>query len=310
MKRHFREQVLKDLFDSPLTLAGGSTVIVKHFIDDQGSFAAREINAVRLGSLRQYVKSMLMALNGIELAKRADLFDLNIVPRHHWTYLSRTNGIGQLELSEHELVYLKNMLRLFDPGTQKSLNAVFDVLVHSNRALLIADFVDGEDLDRYLSELVIVQSNFVDFFEKYITVYQQIDAVLLALNEKELMHLDMHPSNLIFDFGQQYLKLLDLDSLCSGPQTILPPFTPEYVCDTANWNFTVEQQNVFLLIKYYNDLMLRFRQNFEEGVNGRQLMYCYKDNWNKPFEQVRLELGNLIDQVRKSLPREVILVSI
>jgi hypothetical protein len=56
--------------------------------------------------------------------------------------------------------------------------------------------------------------------------------------------------------------------------------------------------------------MLQFAQNFGEGVNGRQLMYCYKDNWNKPFEQVRLELGNLIDQVRKSLPREVILVSI
>ncbi len=311
MARFFPDQVLKDLFDnSSHIFAVGRTAVARRLTTVEGDFAVRELNAVRSRNLRQYVKSMLMALNGIELARRAGLVELGVTPIHRLTYLSRANGIGELELSEHELTDLRNMLRLFDPELEKKLNAFFDLLINSNRALLIADFVDGEDLNKYLSELVIGKSNSVDLFQEYIDVYHQIEAILLALNEKCLMHLDIHPRNLIFDFKQRYFKLLDLDSLCSAPQTILPPFNPEYVCNTANWDFTVEQQNVFLLIKYYNDLMLQFAHNFGEGVNGRQLMYCYKDNWNKPFEQVRLELGNLIDQVRKSLPREVILVSI
>lgn len=299
--RLFSEQVLKDLFDRPHVFAVGSTAVVRRLTTAEGDFAVRELNAVRLGSLQQYVKWMLMALNGIGLARRAGLVELGVTTSHRLTYLSRANGIGLSELTMDEIADLQKKLRLFDPESQKNLNDFFDFLINSNRALLIADFVDGQGLIQYLSDLYL--------FDEYIDVYHQIKAILLALNESGLMHLDMHPRNLIFDFRQRYLKLLDLDSLSSRPHTILPPLDRDYVCNTNTWDFTVEQQNVFLLIKYYNDLMLQFAQNFGEGINMRQLMYSCKGNLNKPFEQVCLEIDDLIDKIRTSLPREVILVS-
>ena len=115
-----------------------------------------------------------------------------------------------------DILHISREIEILKSISHKNISQLYESISTSHNFYLVMEYIDGGDLDDYISKKISLPENIACLF------FRQLISVIEYLNDMGITHRDLKPENILLDSSKKNIKVIDfgLSNYCANSELL------------------------------------------------------------------------------------------